>query len=64
MGLEKVSGTVMQPWEPELDCRGRRENMMITVGRAHKQEKASDSTVRSVWSGEGENSVPTAFYIF
>lgn len=43
VGLGKVSRTVMQPWQPELDCRGRREKMMITEGRAHKQQEGSVS---------------------
>lgn len=43
VGLGKASRTVMQPWQPELDCRERREKMMITEGRTHKQEEGSVS---------------------
>lgn len=55
-------------------ARGRREKvmmkmmMMMTEGRAHKQEEESMSfhsqTYLCVQTGEGENSVPTAFCVF
>lgn len=42
--------------------------MMMTEGRAHKQEEGSLSfhsqTYLCVQTGEGENSVPTAFCVF
>lgn len=42
--------------------------MMMTEGRAHKQEEESVSfhsqTYLCVQTGEGENSVPTAFCVF
>lgn len=65
VGLGKVSGTVKQPGTVSWTGRGRREKMM-TEGRGHKQEEGSVSfhSDLCVQTGEGENSVPTAFCVF
>lgn len=67
VGLGRVSGTVMHPWEHELDWQGEEGEDGDDLGESSQAGRRISVIPQSdlcVHTDEGENSVPLAFCVF